>query len=696
MLQVFHMHQTMKRHPIALAVCCALGLQSSHIIADEHVAEQGMFVVHGNWIGGATEQDVQIYPGARDLVNTEELHHSPALNLEDALRAVPGVQILDETGTGILPNIGIRGLNPLRSERVQLLVDGYPIAIGPYTNVGVSLFPVTRETIEHIDVVRGGAAVHYGPNNVGGIINLTTRPIPLQTEQVLKERIVIAEETGHALFDSYYRVGGAVNDKLALQLQANIQTGEGARDHAETDVANLILDARYLINDNNELNTQLQYYDVDAELPGALSPSAYQQDRSQSQRTSDAYKADMLRASVSWLYSPSDDIEFEWRNFAHDADRTFFFAQDLSKAGHWADPEGTPDHIADSPRLFKVFGTEPRLTLRGKQHTLTLGARYVREKVEFDVNRTLLADQSKKSVRQWRFDTDAVALYASDTISLLNNTLSVTPGIRYETVSTDFRDNRSGFQDSNKVDEVLPGLTIGYQISPDVHLFSNMQRSLVPVQTAQVTKEGEVANETAWNYEAGARMQISPELNVAATLFRIEHDDLIQYDKASNTYLNLGKTRQQGLEVSSQWQLTPDLQLDGSYSYLDSEQRSGSYQGNQLPNAPEHHLNAHLVYQQAGWRWTVSGHYVSSSFSDAANTGEETANGSAGELPSYALWHARVERSFGLDQQKTLNLALAVNNLTDEAYYFRGADVSPVGRVPGQGRSFIVEGSLNF
>lgn len=75
----------------------------------------------------------------------------------------------------------MRGLNLLRSERVQLLVDGYPIAIGPYTNVGVSLLPVTLPSIEQADIVRGGAAVHYGPNNVGGVVNPTTRPISKET-----------------------------------------------------------------------------------------------------------------------------------------------------------------------------------------------------------------------------------------------------------------------------------------------------------------------------------------------------------------------------------------------------------------------------------------------------------------------------------------------------------------------------------
>jgi outer membrane receptor for Fe3+-dicitrate len=32
----------------------------------------------------------------------------------------------------------------------------------------VSLFPVTLSSLDVVDIVRGGASVDYGPNNVGG------------------------------------------------------------------------------------------------------------------------------------------------------------------------------------------------------------------------------------------------------------------------------------------------------------------------------------------------------------------------------------------------------------------------------------------------------------------------------------------------------------------------------------------------
>ena len=686
------------RRPLSVLVSLAL-LPAMPLAAAEAVAisQLEQVVVEGDWLGTPTKENAKTYTGARNVVESEELHERGALNLEDALRQVPGIQVLDETGTGILPNIGVRGLNPLRSERVQLLVDGYPIAIGPYTNVGVSLFPVTLPSLEAVDMVRGGAAVHYGPNNVGGVLNLITKPIPNQMEQTLRERLLIAEDTGHVLTDTYYRAGGFVTDNLGLQFQANLLKGNGFRDHSDTEVQNYILDVDYFADDINEFKAQLQYYDVTADLPGALSPAAYDANRNQSQRPFDAYDADMWRANLTWIHTPSDDLEVQWRNFAHRADRTFFFGQDLTSGGNWADPEAAASHVADSPRIFNVYGTEPRVTKQLGNHTLMLGGRYVREEVEFDVNRLQLSDGSyNDQVRDWDFTTNAYAAYVSDTISLLDDRLAITPGVRYEEVRTDYRDDNSGATSDNHTTAWLPGLTVGLQATDEVFLFANAQRSLVPVQTAQVIREGAVANETAWNYELGARWQPYDNLQTTATLFRIDYQDQIQFNKAQNLYENLGETRQQGIELEGRWQATEELALGLGYTLLDSEQRTGANRGKELPNAPRHHLSADAVYQTGQWTASASALYASASFSDADNTITETANGGAGELPSYTLVNTRLGRDISLGNDMTLNVGLGVNNLLDDDAYFRGADVSPVGRVPMPGRTYMLEGQLSF
>ncbi len=58
--------------------------------------------------------------GSGQVVSGAELYTSHVLNTNEALRKVTGVNVRDEEGFGLRPNIGIRGLNPTRSTKVLL------------------------------------------------------------------------------------------------------------------------------------------------------------------------------------------------------------------------------------------------------------------------------------------------------------------------------------------------------------------------------------------------------------------------------------------------------------------------------------------------------------------------------------------------------------------------------------------------
>lgn len=644
--------------------------------------------VEGDWLGIPSPETIKTYPGARSLVTETDIHESGARSLEDAVRLVPGVRVQDETGTGVLPNIGVRGLNPGRSERAMVLLDGIPVALAPYTGTGLSLFPVTLQSIQAIDVARGGVAVRYGPNNVGGVINFITKPISRDFSASLKESLSIATGNGNVLTDTYLRAGGFVNDSLGLQLQVNTLQGDGWRDHSETDVNNILLDADWFINDNASLKGRLQYYETEVDLPGALSPQAFEQDRSQSQRPHDAFKSDTWRGSLTYTQA-FDAGEFNWTNFAHTSGREFAFGQPF-------DPATPATAVSTSPRDFFVAGSEPRVTFAvpfaGINHQITVGGRYMREEVDFLVDRQNLASGALTSVRNWRFETDAYAAYISDTISFLDDRLKITPGLRYENVYSRFDNRLAADAANNRAEELLPGFDVGYQMNDWLFLFGNTHRSLRPPQVAQVTREGDVGAEVALNYEAGIRLTPTASLGATLTAFRIDFDNQIEFDRASQQFRNLGETRHQGLELETNWQpqFLPGLDMKASYTLLDGEQTSGQFEGNDLPFASEHQITLASNYQWHSYNFNINGHYQSAAFSDAANTTAEDMTGTAGKVPTYWLWNMAVSKEFNAFSGTKAKVGLGLNNIFDREYYFRGVDVSPVGRLPGPGRTAML------
>ena len=656
--------------------------------------------IQGDVLGSASDQEVRTYAGSRSVVDSSELSKASTRGLDDALQRVPGVKIFDETGTGALPQISVRGLYESRSGRIQALSDGIPLALAPYGQTGLSLFPMTMATVDRIDIVRGGAAVQYGPNNVGGVINFISKPIPREWETTLQEKLTF-NAGGRQLWDNYVGTGGYLTDNFGLQLDLNTLGGEYGREHSETDVQNYRLRGQWNIDDDRDLSFGIQHYKADMDLAGALSVQDYKDDPRQSTRPLDRFEGDTNRVWGTYTQrlgamGPFDSVEVSWTNFAHNSYRNFVVGLPFT-------PDGTAVTKQDGPRDFKVWGTEPRIsaTVDGDNvgQTWLLGARYVSEDIDYKVNRQSLATGVTAPFRDWKFDDNARAFYISNAISLLDHRLTITPGVRYENARMNYSDGITGFKRENKSEEWLPGLTVGYQANDAWYVYANAQKSLRPPQVTQIVKEGAVGAELAWNYETGVRYTPWDGMRVDFNLYRIDFDDQISYNATTDRFDNLGSTRHQGFETDIFWtpQAMRDLDLHAGYAYLDAKQRNGTYTDNEVPYSSRNQFMVDARYRFAEhWTYNLDGLYISKAYTDAANTRDENASASVGELPAYWVWNTAVEREFPLADKSVLTASAGISNLFNREYYFRGIDTAPWGRQAAPERSLTLGVNYRF
>ncbi|AZR23745.1 TonB-dependent siderophore receptor [Xanthomonas vasicola] len=653
--------------------------------------------VQGSLLGRSKPDDVQRYAGSRQVIDREQLRNGGTRSLDDALQRVPGIKIFDETGTGALPQIMLRGLYESRSGRVQVLEDGIPLALAPYGQTSLSLFPVGLNQIDRIDIVRGGAAVQYGPNNVGGVINLVSKEIPSEWSTTLAHKVAAGGQ-GQFLQDSALSSGGYLTDNFGMQVDANRTSGEYWRAHSDTDISNLRVRAEWWLDDTTLLKASVQRYLVDMDLAGALSPDDYRRDPRQSTRPLDSFNGRTTRASLSYEqllgdWGPMQDVRLDWTNFNARSSRNFIVGMRQASSETWRS-DLPPQLRQTAPRDFRVVGSEPRLSwtmgdAAGVRQQWTAGVRAVREDIDFLVGNLRLRDGLFTTVRDWQFEDRALAAYVSNAITLPDARVTVTPGLRYERLDSRYFNRATGVSTLNQTRDVLPGLTLGFQANEQWFFYADGQRSMRAPQVTQIIFGNNLDAELAWNYEAGTRYQPNERTRIQLGGYLIDFDQQIQLDNTTRVFRNLGKTRHQGGELELQW--SPEqlraFTLNASYAYLDASQESGEFRGFRVPYTSRNQITLGGTYALGHTTVALSGYYFSKAFSDAANTVQENAIASVGQLPSYMVWNTQVSHTlFERDGQK-FSASLAINNLFDRQYWFRGVDTSPWGRQAAPART---------
>jgi outer membrane cobalamin receptor len=102
------------------------------------------------------------------VVTAEQIKAKGARTVAEALEFLPGANI--RIGGSGQAYIRLRGF---RQRETALLMDGVPV-YSPYDGqLDLSAIPV--DTIERIEVVKGASSVMYGPNAMGGVINIITK-----------------------------------------------------------------------------------------------------------------------------------------------------------------------------------------------------------------------------------------------------------------------------------------------------------------------------------------------------------------------------------------------------------------------------------------------------------------------------------------------------------------------------------------
>ncbi len=152
----------------------------------------------------------------------EDLSTTAALALDDALRQVPGFSLFRRSGSRTAnpttQGVSLRGVGASGASRALVLADGIPIndPFGGWVYWG----RVPRESVNRIEVVRGGASHLYGSDALGGVINF----IPFNNDNPFA---AIEASYGNQTTPNVSLVAGGRTGKLGAQISAEAFSTDG-------------------------------------------------------------------------------------------------------------------------------------------------------------------------------------------------------------------------------------------------------------------------------------------------------------------------------------------------------------------------------------------------------------------------------------------------------------------------------------
>lgn len=588
------------------------------------------------------EQQIANAPASISVVSREQLERGHYQNVTDALRDVPGVIVTGGGGGDRGHDISMRGMP---SQYTLILVDGRPQNSRESRPNGSAGFEQDwlppLQAIERIEVVRGPMSTLYGSDAIGGVINVITRRVAQQWHGNVQLDTVLQEssDSGDSRQANFYLSGPLVGDRLGLQLYGRTsQRDEDNIVNGYEDKSLQSLTARFSLaaSDNHDF-------------------------------TAEAGITEQQRQSLMGRSAPAEGC----RGGCTDSNNDFTHRHvALTHSGRfdWGTSEAfVQRETSENPsRDIEITNTSVKTSavIPIGLHMVTVGANYEEESLD-DNTTNQISERTNIEHSQW-------ALFLEDEW-MLADFWALTGGLRLD-------------KDDNFGSHLSPRLYSVWNMAPDWTLKGGVStgyrspslREITP-DWGQVSRGGNIYGnpdlepETSLNKELALLYANDAGLNGSLTVFHNDFKDKItrvacpidicsgganDFGSDPTYQINVDEAITQGVEASLAVPLNDVMSLTASYTFTDSEQKSGEYAGEPLTQLPKHQVSASLD-------WQVNDRL--SQWAKVTYRGEEsqpTTGPSSGSVvaPSYTF----VDAGVGYQLNEMTQLNAGIYNLFDE------------------------------
>jgi vitamin B12 transporter len=514
-------------------------------------------------IVSATRFDIPLdqSPASVSVIDSQDLDHKQIERVSDALREVPGLNVV-QTGTpGQLTSVFMRGLP---SQDMQVLLDGIPINQGLAGQFDFA--NLTTDNIDRIEVARGPQSTIYGPRALAGVVQIFTK------QGNGPPGITVSEEGGtYDTFRETIASDGKIGD-FDYSLGASRLDTDNARPNNAYRNTSILTDVGWSLNDQARIGGLFAYSESETGNPNSVF----------------AFRPIDHFLTERWFIAPHLDLQVTdwWQHrliIDHDNERQ-------------VNNPNQDGFVGPTRALFQRTTIDYQNDLHAASwFTLTSGFFYNR--VDSGEERPFISQLfGPQPIFISDFTTD-IAGFVEATANIEN--LILVAGGRIDSFN-DFGDvwtyRVAGSYKIDKTDTTLHA-SVATGFSPPssqdkIFRFNpNPSQPLPPLQP-----------EKDFGWDVGFEQRLwDRRVTIGGTYFHNDLSNVIGFNGLFET-LNLGAAETQGVETELRATPITDLVLTASYTYLEAEKTDNADisqpQGSRLPRRPRNE-----IYVSGSYLW---------------------------------------------------------------------------------------------
>lgn len=449
------------------------------------------------------------------IIKPEDIASAPVNNVQELLQYVAGIDLKQRGPGGVQADISIRGGT---FEQTLVMIDGIKITDPQTAHHNLNL-PISLDQVERIEILKGEGSSTFGPNAIGGVINIITK------RENAKNTTVHLTGGGNGYYDaglsaSYGTEG--MNNHFSLSKKSS----DGYRHNTNFDVIDFSLGTSFTLKQST-LNLFAGYNDKKFGANGFYfdGPNQWEHTRTK-------------------LIGLSADFEF--MNIK------------VSPKVNWRrnDDEYLADYTKLSRNIHKtnVYTSELQAAYQSELGTTVVGTEYSRDVV----TSSNLGDHSREKT----------GIFAEQKTAFKNLNMNV---------------GFFAYKYANIGWKVWPGVSIGYAVLQDMRIFASYGKAFrLPSYTELYYKGTRLGNpslryEQSTNYEVGMYF-VKEKFSTSFSAFRREGTNSIDWGKSVTDSVwhsyNILNTITNGFETNLEFnvdEITSNLfkRITVGYTYLD-------------------------------------------------------------------------------------------------------------------------------